>query len=136
MINVSLSSSDQSKNLRSRPLLQKLVDSIVLVGVAVLTIVCGQSLNRALQVYFIENSGLKHSSVANFLLAGGVCILAILVLTLGFGALLDGTTGDVRGCTNWDQVAKKIAKEITKSLRPLDNHNSPSSDSMEPSDEF
>lgn len=117
MIQLSLSPNENNKPHKQRPLLQKLTDSIILVGVAVLTIVCGQSLFRAFQVYFIENSGLKHSSVANFLLAIGVCITAILVLTLGFGTLLDGTSGDVRGCTNWDHVAKKIAKEITKSLK-------------------
>lgn len=116
MINISLSPNDNNKPKTQRPLLQKLIDSIILIGVAVLTIVCGQSLFRAFQVYFIENSGLRHSSVANFLLAAGVCITAVLVLTLGFGTLLDGTPGDVRGCTNWDHVAKKIAKEITKSL--------------------
>ena len=103
-----ISINDQSR-IHQRPLLQKLIDSVLLVGTAVLTIVCGQSLHRALQVYFIENSGLKHSSWANFLLAAGVCLIATLILTLGFSALLDGTTGDVRGCTDWDKVARKIA---------------------------
>lgn len=103
----------QSGNSRKgRPLLQKLIDSILLVATAVFTIVCGQSLHRAMQVYFIENSGLKHSVAANFLLAFGVCITAILILTLGLSSLLDGTTGDVRGCTDWDKVAKKIAFHI------------------------
>ena len=100
------------------PMLQKIVDAVLLIGTASLTIVSGQAIFRFLQVYFIEKPGYQKSPWANFLVMIAVVAFSILVVAFGLSSLLDGGAGggesNVRGCTNWDKVAQKIGYHVER----------------------